>query len=115
MIWDGLFVKLKHEKMQNAIIIGNLYKPPRNNNNIANISAFKEELEPILQELDITNSEVVICGDFNINILKVNEESHFSSSWTPCLGTVYIKKITFPTRLNNNSGATLIDNIYCKL
>ena len=115
LIWDGLFLKLKHEKMQNAIIIGNLYKPPRNNNNIANISAFKEELEPILQELDITNSEVVICGDFNINILKVNEESHFSEFLDTMLGYSLYPKITFPTRLNNNSGATLIDNIYCKL
>ena len=47
-IWDGLFLKLKIEEMQNEVIIGNLYKPPRNNNNIANISAFIEEIEPIL-------------------------------------------------------------------
>ena len=51
-IWDGLFLKLKHEEMQNEVIIGNLCKPPRNNNNIANIRAFIEEIEPILQDLN---------------------------------------------------------------
>ena len=27
----------------------------------------------------------------------------------------FFPKITFPTRVNNSSGATLIDNIFCKL
>ena len=43
-IWDGLFLKLKHCNMQNEIIVANLYKPPRDNNNTANIKAFREEL-----------------------------------------------------------------------
>ena len=42
-IWDGLFLKFKNCNMQNEIIVGN-YKPPRDNNNNANITAFREEL-----------------------------------------------------------------------
>ena len=38
-------MKVKHEEMQNEDIIGNLNKPSRNNNNVANIRAFTEEIE----------------------------------------------------------------------
>ena len=108
-IWDGLFLKVKHEEMQNEVIIGNLYKPPRNNNNVANIRAFIEEIEPILQDLSMHNSEVFICGDFNINILKLNDEKHFAEFLDTMLAHSFYPQITFPTRLNNTSGATLID------
>ena len=32
-IWDGLFIEIKHENMKNSIIVGNIYKPPKDNNN----------------------------------------------------------------------------------
>ena len=77
-IWEGQFLELDHEAFQNKIIIGNVYKPPRDNNNAGNLNAFKAELDPILQELSFTNNEVLICGDYNINLLKLNGETHFS-------------------------------------
>ena len=101
--------------MQNEVIIGNLYKPPQNNNNIANIPAFIEDIEPILQDLNSHNSVVFMCGDFNINILKINDEKHFADFLDTMLAYSFYPQITFPTRLNNTSGATLIDNIYHKL
>ena len=113
--WNGLFLKLKHEEMQNEVIIGNLYKPPRNSNNIANIRAIIEEIEPILQDLNSHDSEVFICGDFNTNILKMNDEKHFADFLDTMLAYSFYPQITFPTRLNNTSGTNLIDNIYYKL
>ena len=114
-IWEGLFLELKHESLQNKITIGNLYKPPRDNNSARNINAFREELEPIIQELSATNNEVLICGDYNINLLKLNAEAHYSDFFDTMLGHSFYPKISLPTRLNRSSGATLIDNIYCKL
>ena len=114
-IWEGLFLELKHESLQNKITIGNLYKPPRDNNSARNINAFREELEPIIQELSATNNEVLICGDYNINLLKLNSEAHYSDFFDTMLGHSFYPKISLPTRLNRSSGATLIDNIYCKL
>ena len=73
------------------------------------------ELEPILQELSSSYAEVLICGDYNINLLKLNGEAHFSDFLDMVLGHSFYPKITLPTRLNNSSGATLIDNILCKL
>ena len=114
-IWDGLFLELSHDCLQNKVTIGNIYKPPRDNNNVRNITTFREELEPILQELSATNNEVLICGDYNINLLKMNGEIHYSDFFDMMLGHSFFPKITLPTRLNRTSGATLIDNIYCKL
>ena len=79
------------------------------------VTTFKEELEPILQELSATNNEVLICGDYNINLLKMNGETHYSDFFDMMLGHSFFPKITLPTRLNRTSGATLIDNIYYKL
>ena len=45
---------------------------------MANIRAFIEEIEPILQDLNSLNSSVFICWDFYINILKINYEKHFA-------------------------------------
>ena len=95
--------------------MSNLYKPPRDNNNAANRNAFTMEPERILQELSSTNAEVLICGDYNINLLKVNGETHFSDVLDMVLGHVFYLKITLHMRLNNSSGATLIDNVLCKL
>ena len=103
-ICDGLF-----------LVIGNIYKPPKANNNSGNIKGFVTELEPILNDLGNTNSEVLICGDYNINLLKMNSEQHFSYFFDTMLAHSFFPKITFLTRVNNSSGATLIDNVFCKL
>ena len=114
-IWEGLFIEVKHRLVNNKIIIGNIYKPPRDNNNPANIKAFITELEPIIQELSSSNTEVLVCGDYNINLLKMTGEAHFSDFFEMMLGHSFYPKITLPTRLNTSSRATLIDYIYCKL
>ena len=86
-----------------------------------------------MSDLSSTNSEVLICGDYNINLLKLNSEQHFSYFdyninllklnsaqhfsyfFDTMLTDSFFPKITFPTRVNNSSGVMLIDNIFCKL
>ena len=114
-VWEGLFLELTYRSLNNKIIVGNIYKPPKDNNNPNNINVFMTELEPIIQELSSSNTEVLICGDYDINLLKLTGEAHFSDFFEMMLGHSYYPKMTLPTRLNNYSGATLIDNIFCKL
>ena len=97
------------------MIIGNIYKSLKANNNSGNIKGFVSELEPILNDLGNANSEVLISGDYNINLLKINSEQHFSYFFDTMLAHSFFPKITFPTRVNKSSGATLIDNVFCKL
>ena len=94
--------------------VGNIYKPPKDNNNSVNVKGFVSQLEPISSYLSNTNSEVLICGDYNINLLKVNFEPHFNYFFDTMLTHSFFPKITFPTRVNNSRGATLINNVLCK-
>ena len=101
-IWEGFFLELKHSSFQNKTI-GNVYKPPRDNNSARNINAFKSEIEPILQEIGISHNEALTCGDYNINLLKINGEAHFSEFFDTMLEHSFYPKITLPTRLNRTS------------
>ena len=50
-----------------------------------------------------------MCGDYNINLLLINENINCSRFFECILGSGYLPSITLPTRLSDNS--TLIDNI----
>ena len=96
-------------------MVGNIYRPPKDNNSITHIDTFVEELEIVLNDIENLNQEVFICGDFNINLLKINSNQHYSYFYDTMDAHSCFPKITFPTRVNNSNGATLIDNIFCKL
>ena len=91
-IWEGQFLELNHEAFQSKIVIGNVYTPPMDNNNVGNLNAFKAEIDPILQELSSTNNEVLIFGDYNINLLKLNGKPIFQTFLTQYLVTALTLK-----------------------
>ena len=94
-------------------IVGSIYKPPRDNYSIENIQKFNSEFEPVLELLSHRTQEVILGGDWNINLLKINEKSHFSDFLDITFNNGFGPKITLPTRIGTQS-ATLIDNIFCK-
>ena len=55
--------------LNKKIIVGNTYKPPRDNNNPTNMNAFMEELEEIMHELRSSRTDALIYGDCDINVL----------------------------------------------
>ena len=50
-----------------------MYRPPHDNNNNKNIEKFTDEISPITNIIQKENSYAAIFGDFNINLLQVNE------------------------------------------
>ncbi len=77
--------------------IANIYQPP--NELIDSYNVFIREISPIFEQFENNKNEVIIAGDFNIDLLKINDKQVI---------------ITLPTRLSNTHG-TLIDNFLCKL
>jgi exonuclease III len=73
-IWDGQFIEIAlqdsfcrtHHK---KLIIGNVYRPPRDN--IDNYNGFIQDIETILNDFQRNNCEVMFVGDFNIDLLKI--------------------------------------------
>ena len=70
-VWDGQFIEVTSKKTNTNIIIGNIYRPPREL--VANYQTFINELLPVLSLLQTLKPDVVIAGDTNINLLNVNE------------------------------------------
>ncbi len=66
------------------------------------------------ESLETNNNEAIIAGDFNIDLLKINNKHVVSDYFDMFICHNFYPKITLPTRLSNNY-CTLIDNIFCKL
>ena len=110
--WEGLSIDIIDNDNKN-IRICNIYRPPKRNNNHATIDNFLEEFKPKIRELAKSCKNLILAGDFNIDLLKVNSNSKFQEfyDFLVCLDLNPI--ITYPTR-TSKTNATLIDHIYCK-
>ena len=113
-VCEALFIKLSAGDLQRDLIVGNIYKPPHNNNNNDNIEQFMAEIQPLLDELNKSKADIVCAGDFNIDLLKINQRTKYSEFFDLMIQNNYLPKITLPTRFARHS-CSLLDNIYCKL
>ena len=52
-------------------------RPPRHNNSNETIKQFCQELAPIISKVSKSSSHVIITGDFNIDLLQINERSEY--------------------------------------
>ena len=50
-IWEGLFIDVFHEITNKKITIGNIYRPPKNNNSNPTIENFIQHINPIISKL----------------------------------------------------------------
>ena len=113
-VCEALFVRLSADDLSRDIIVGNIYKPPHNNNNNENIDRFMTEIRPLLDKLNDSTAEIACAGDFNIDLLKINQRNKYSEFFDMMIQESYIPKITLPTRFARYS-CSLLDNIFCKL
>ena len=59
--------------------------------------------------LRTNRSPIYLCGDFNIDLLKINWKNHYNTFYNSLTTAGYLPRISLPTRVTNHS-ATLIDN-----
>ena len=111
-IWESLLVEIPASKQNKHIILGNIYKPPKENNN-TNIETFISELTSDLYNLDRLNTNVILAGDFNINLLQIKNRPVFANYFDLLITNGFSPSITLPTRFTDTS-CTLIDNIFYK-
>ena len=70
-LWEGQCVEIKGARLKNKIVLSNIYRPPRFNNNNETINNFIEELQPYISELQKNKSENIVLGDFNLDFLQL--------------------------------------------
>ena len=108
-IFESLFLKIKTGKNEFKIV-GNIYRPP-GSNTIFFIDKLQEILDTISSDPLLAKAEeIILMGDFNINLL--NHENHDGTSkyLNTLLNFGQLPLITLPSRITHNS-CSLIDHI----
>ena len=80
------------KKLLKLITIGNLYRPPRDNNNNINIESFIGEITSIVDEIVKQCAYALVLGDFSIYLLQINEREKFNDFPIWCALTTYTWK-----------------------
>ena len=72
-LWEGLFIEVQGGPPESKLIIGNIYRPPRQNNNNATIENFLTEITPVISNIAKNSCNIVVSDDFNIDLLQIND------------------------------------------
>ena len=103
---ESIFIKVLNKKQKN-IIIGCVYKHPKHE-----VSGFTNNfITPLLDKLSNENKDIMIMGDFNINLINYNDDKNTGNFLDTMFSQSFLPYITTPTRITRNT-KTLIDNIY---
>ena len=111
--WEGLFIDILGDNLTCKVTVANIYRPPRNNNSNASIDNFLDPLQKTLKKLKRGRSTVIFAGDFNINLLQIQEREKIQEYFDLLTTHNFLPQITLPTRFSKRKG-TLIDQIFCK-
>ena len=111
-IWEGQFISVTNPQTNLKLTLGNIYRPPRDLNE--NYKQFTDEFTVTLAKLHKSKGDVVITGDFNIDLLKLRSKPAIKEYLDSIMANSFFPKITLPTRFSEQHG-TLIDNALCKL
>ena len=107
-VWENLFIKVRHKTPGSKTqIVGNIYRRP--NEILHDFRMFQEEFVETLENFN--RNPVYLCGDFNIDLLKLNVKDHYHTFFNNLIAAGYFPRISLPTRITNHS-ATLLDNIF---
>ena len=90
-------------------MIGNIYRVPKEL--LSDFHTFQEEFDEALELLRTNRSPIYLCGDFNIDLLKINTKDHYNTFHNNLTAAGYLRRISLPTRVTNHS-TTPIDNIF---
>ena len=109
-VYDSMFLKI-HNKSSKFIkyIIGNIYRRP--SSTIDELGQFIDEFTTVTQNLQEQHMKSYLCGDYNINLLKIDSSLHCNRFFENITTLGFFPQITRPTRLSGESN-TLIDNIF---
>ena len=103
-LFDSVFVEIENPHGKN-LIIGRVYRPPS-----ANLHAFLESFQQLLDRVTRDNKMCYIMGDFNLDLLNTDLHSATNEFINALFSHFLYLLISRPTRLTSYS-ATLIDNL----
>ena len=76
--WEYLCIEILHNSLNSRkYIISNIHRPPEKY--IEELDIFIEKFEIFLTIIKRYKKSAFICGDFNINLLEINNNRHFNT------------------------------------
>ena len=78
---------------------------------VDDLSTFTNEFTTLLNLLKARSNFVYICGDYNIDILKMSSNHAYNTFYENIISCSFAPKITLPKRICDTA-STLIDNEY---
>ena len=108
--WEYLCVELCDRKPRSKkYTLCNVYRTP--SEIVEDINNFTTEFATLLSHMKAIRHSSYVCGDYNIDLLKVKRNKHYCEYFDEIISQGFIPKITLPTRISEHS-STLIDNIF---
>ena len=90
-------------------VLGNVYCLPLYG--VDDLSTFTNEFTTLLNLLKARSNFVYICGDYNIDILKMSSNHAYNTFYENIISCSFAPKLTLPSRICDTA-STLIDNVY---
>lgn len=103
---ESVFIEILTDQNKQNMIIGCVYKHPE-----MKISEFNKFLHSMLQKVSNEKKKLVLMGDFNIDLLKIDIHTDSSSYFDLITSFGLFPTILRPSRITSRS-RTLIDNIF---
>ncbi len=101
--WESQIVELSGGGLSKPITICNIYKPPSDLNE--NYKLFIDELSTLMEMIE-NKKDVIITGDFNINLLKINEKEIFCEFLKSLISRSYFSQNHFSYQIFKNNWYT---------
>ena len=109
-VYESMFLKIyKKSSKFTKYIIGNIYRRP--SSTLDELAQYIDEFTTVTQNLQEQHIKYYLCGDYNINLLKIDSLLHYNRFFENITTLRLFPQITRPTRLSGESN-TLIDNIF---
>ena len=105
-LFESVWVEISNKSSKN-VLCGCIYRHPS-----YDMTEFLAYIEYILKTVASENKEIYICGDFNIDLLKLNDVTSYLSYYNLLCSYGFLPLIIHPTRVVDNQVPSLIDNIF---
>ncbi len=104
--YQGVWVEIKNSNSKN-IVCCCIYRHPR-----YDMTNFLNYMDSCLKILSDENKEIYLCGDFNIDLLKIDSNKTYMSFYNLLNCNGLLPFIIHPTRVVEGQIPSLIDNIF---
>ena len=98
---ESLCLEIANENSKN-IILNLTYRPPN-----GDVKEFEKYLNEILSTNDILKKEVIMAGDFNMNMLDFEQNKKVQNFLNIMFGRSMIRVISKPTHLTKNTAKAI--------